>query len=543
MENLYKYVGPPGCGKTETLKGSVEKNAALFGRQQIMACSLTTTAARVLEGRVNLPKENVGTLHSVCYRALGCPELTVKQKYMKEFNEKYPHFELSLAAANVDDLRERAVATEGDAYRNEMEIFRARRLPFELWSPDAQSFHKAWSAWKADCGLMDFTDLLETCLDDFETAPGDPAVIIGDEAQDWSRLALDLLLQWGRKCRKLILAADANQAIFSWAGADARIFLSLPVKPENRFVLAQSYRLPRVVHERAQTWIRQATVREDAEFCPRKDATGNVVEGFFEETDESLREGLEDLMQRAVEMSETKTVMVLAATSYHVSKYVRVLRDIGAPFHNPNRIKESYWNPLAKQKDGPADRVRAFLKGAKGVTWTRRDVSLWLETVKAEGRLRRGGKKVLEAWKDQNEPLTIDDLRDLCTPAFYGQLFELTCLTNKKDVDGALQSWLNISLPEYADKLEYPARVIKSHGKSALFERPKITVGTIHSVKGDEADVVILFPDLSPAAHRQWEGEPDERDEIIRTFYVGLTRAREGVILCSPSSPRHVDGI
>lgn len=546
MDNLYKYVGPPGCGKTETLKGSVEKNVELFGRDKVMVCSLTKTAARVIAGRVDLPEGNVGTLHSVCYRALGRPELAIK--HIQEFNEKYPHLELSHSAGDVDDLGDRSSATDGDAYRSDMEICRAKRLPYEMWSPDAQSFHNAWSSWKHDNGLMDFTDLLERCLEDFDTAPGDPAVIIGDEAQDWSRLALDLLMQWGGNCRKLILAADANQAIFSWAGADAREFLSLPVRPENRFVLDQSYRLPRVIHLRAQALIRQASVREDAEFLPRKDAAGSFVEGFFEEADESLREGLVDLMERAAAIAGHRTVMVLATTGYHVAKIVAVLREMGVPFHNPNRASDAYWNPLATGddspgNDSPADRVRAFLRPADDRIWTRHETWLWLETVRAEGRLRRGGKSVVESWKNQNESVEIDDLRDVCTPEFYNSLFELTWQKDKASVDLALQGWLDITLPDYANKLDYPARVCKNYGREALYKKPQLTVGTIHSVKGDEADVVFLFPDLSPSGHRQWEGEPHERDEVIRTFYVGMTRAREGVILCSPSSRRHADGL
>jgi DNA helicase-2/ATP-dependent DNA helicase PcrA len=485
----------------------------------------------------------VGTLHSICFRALEYPELTIK--HVKEWNELNPHLELSVSTSDVDDLGEPSGQCDGDACRNAMEICRAKRLPFELWDPDAQGFFRAWSAWKERCGYMDFTDLLETCLNYMDTAPDDPAVIIGDEAQDWSKLALDLLMQWGQQCQKVILAADGNQAIFSWAGADAADFLSLPVKPENRFVLRQSYRLPRIVHERAQAWIGQASVREDADFSPRKDSAGNVVDGFFEEVDESLLEGLEELMERVAEMAEKKTVMVLAATCYHVSKYVQVLREMAVPFHNANRTKEKYWNPL--DHDGFADRVRAFLAASQDRLWTKHEASLWMETVRADGAFVHGGKKKVESWKDCREVVGGPDLWGVCVPEFCDRLDDmignLTGYHGKPDPIAALQAWLDVCLPDLEDKLLYAARVVKKRGPDALDEKPRITVGTIHSVKGAEADVVVLFPDLSPSGHRQWEGTAAERDDVIRTFYVGLTRAREGVILCSPSTPRHVEGL
>ena len=74
---------------------------------------------------------------------------------------------------------------------------------------------------------------------------------------------------------------------------------------------------------------------------------------------------------------------------------------------------------------------------------------------------------------------------------------------------------------------------------AAIQRQPEIIVGTIHSVKGGEADVVYLLPDLSVAAVRQAE-EGDE-DSITRTFYVGMTRAKERLVLCGQSQKYGVE--
>jgi ATP-dependent exoDNAse (exonuclease V) beta subunit len=74
------------------------------------------------------------------------------------------------------------------------------------------------------------------------------------------------------------------------------------------------------------------------------------------------------------------------------------------------------------------------------------------------------------------------------------------------------------------------------HGARALMDLPKVVVGTIHSVKGSQADVVYLFPDLSQAGDAQYNRGGAARDSVIRVFYVGLTRAREKLYICGRES-------
>ena len=75
----------------------------------------------------------------------------------------------------------------------------------------------------------------------------------------------------------------------------------------------------------------------------------------------------------------------------------------------------------------------------------------------------------------------------------------------------------------------------------ALRDEPRLTVGSIHSVKGAQADTVILLPDISPSGMKEWSKPGDAKDGIIRTFYVGMTRAKERLILGGRWSPYSVD--
>ena len=96
----------------------------------------------------------------------------------------------------------------------------------------------------------------------------------------------------------------------------------------------------------------------------------------------------------------------------------------------------------------------------------------------------------------------------------------------------ASTEWLQKQMP--AEKLkswQYTFDVLKKMAD----ESPRCVVGTIHSVKGGEAEVVYLFPDLSPQAVRNLHS-PGGGDDIVRQFYVGLTRARQELVICGPST-------
>jgi superfamily I DNA/RNA helicase len=99
-----------------------------------------------------------------------------------------------------------------------------------------------------------------------------------------------------------------------------------------------------------------------------------------------------------------------------------------------------------------------------------------------------------------------------------------------------LRWWTHHLEPEFRSRSAFPVDVALRLGPTGLVEKPGVTVGTIHSVKGGEADVVYLFPDLSKAADEQYQRGGDYRDAVIRVFYVGATRARETLYICSPES-------
>ena len=51
-------------------------------------------------------------------------------------------------------------------------------------------------------------------------------------------------------------------------------------------------------------------------------------------------------------------------------------------------------------------------------------------------------------------------------------------------------------------------------------------------MKGGEADVVFVFPDVSTSGAEEMEST-EGRDAAIRLGYVAMTRAREELVLCA----------
>lgn len=52
---------------------------------------------------------------------------------------------------------------------------------------------------------------------------------------------------------------------------------------------------------------------------------------------------------------------------------------------------------------------------------------------------------------------------------------------------------------------------------------------------------VYLMPELSRAGGEEWGAGGTRKDGIVRQFYVGITRAREELVFCTPSSPRAIE--
>lgn len=507
--NERHLIGPPGCGKTTTLARRVEKAVEEYGADRVMVASFTKSAVAELNSRdLPIPKEQIGTIHAMAYHALSMPKIAETGKYIKQFSEEYPAYEIDDPTRDgVDDGYSQGGKTEGAKLLQEYGRLRALMRPPELWPDSITAFAAEWEHFKDDCHLMDFTDLISVCLKE-QIMPGfDAALGMVDEAQDLTPLELALVRFWGEPMEKLILVGDGDQCIYSFKGAVPSIGLNQDIPTH---VLKQSYRVSQAIHEFSEQVINLIPLDErlQREYLPTKES-GEVLrlDGDYKHPDRWF-----DLVQK--HLDDYQTVMILASCSYMLKPIVSFLRQEAIPFANSYRRKRRDWNPLVhgKRMTTAATRVRDYLAGWRRdpITWTGGEMAIWLPL--GSGIVKRGGKDRLTAI--QPDVLVGLDLLKEFMPL--------------EEMLSRGPEWLLDHLSAAHRHAEYQLRVGLKDWADVETE-PALTVGTFHSVKGGEADCVIAFPDLSPEAAKAVRY--GEIGPTARMFFVGATRARTSLYL------------
>jgi DNA helicase-2/ATP-dependent DNA helicase PcrA len=513
-----------------------------YGPDSILVTSFSRAAAAELTGR-DLPvaSDRVGTLHSHCWHALRGPEIA--EANVDEWNRDNPHLAITPVKKHskldgeesVDDDSE--MEKSGDEVLQRLNRYRGMMQPREFWPETLIEFEKLWSKYKQENGLLDFTDLIEICHRDVWAAPKNPSVIFADEAQDLNRMQLSLVRKWGARAEYFIIAGDDDQTIYTFTGATPEAFLDPDIPEDHKIILKQSYRVPRAVHSFAEALIRQVSRRQEKQYFPRPE--DGVLDRFsrdgYNRIDGEILKTALDHVERG------KSVMFLTACSYMLRSIIQVLRKQGVPFHNPYRKSNGFWNPLRVGRRGStASRVAALLVAHPGWgegtrPWTQADLGLWAESLQSKGVLRLGAKKRLAAFTGDDD-VTNEMFDEIFEPGALEQLLE----AYEGDYRALLRWWRDRVTQDMQARSQFPAEIATRRGPRALLATPQVVVGTIHSVKGGQADVVYLFPDLSQTGDAQYRRGGGLKDSVIRVFYVGATRARERLYICQSESAMRI---
>jgi len=533
----YRIFGPPGTGKTTNLTRQIRRAIERFGPDSVLVTSFSRAAAAELAGRdLPIDPDRLGTLHSHCYHALGAPQIA--EANVTDWNKDNPNLHITPVRKHGrlegDDAAEDDGETwkDGDKWLEELNRKRGQMLPPDAWPSALREFAARWQAYKDANGLLDFCDLIDRCLLDVRVAPKRPSVIFADEAQDLNCMQLTLIRRWGQHTDYFIVAGDDDQTIYSFTGASPDAILGPEIPEDHKIILKQSYRVPRAVHTAANRLIHQVTRRQEKEYLPRE------ADGACSEASGTWKTPEYGVLRTAIEHLERgRSVMFLAACSYMLCPVIQVLRKNAIPFHNPYRRSNGFWNPLRINRRGSSvNRVLALLVahpafGEGHREWTASEFALWTEWLTSKGILKHGAKTKIRS-KDASQPITISDLDAIFEPGALESL--LACFDS--DHRALLTWWRNRVNGAMQNRIQFPIDIAAARGPQALLEMPQVTVGTIHSVKGGEADVVILFPDLSQAGDAAYQRYGVSRDAVIRMFYVGMTRAREALYLADRAS-------
>ena len=515
MSEMVRIVGPPGAGKTTFLSRQIERAAEKYPADLVMVCSFTRAAVRELLSRdLPIPDNNVGTLHSLAYRSLDNPEICETAKHLKAFSEEHPKY--AMGGGTREDVDDGHVpnGNGGDGLLMEYARLRAIMRPQDLWSSSVQRFAKIWEDYKEQTGTMDFTDLIEVALKDVERPQCYPVVGFFDEAQDFSRLEAALAKKWAATMIKAVFVYDPAQAIYTFKGADPN---AIHDETAVFTTLQQSYRLPSSIKDAAERLLgRMKMVRS---YAPRAEG-GEVVRSNF-----TIKDANQIIDLAGSYTEQYQSVLVLTSCGYMLNPLLAEMKRQGIPFANPFRRRRRDWNPLhrIKKQCGAAERVEAYLTGFNrqpNAGWTVPELHRWLGLTKGVTRRK---------WEEA--VANVDD-ETVLSP---GALMEIM---DEENLEGAMYAglpWLETRLNATWVKTAPYAIRVGAKDPVALVEEPLLETGTVHSVKGGEASVVILCPDISPQGAQEMS-TTEGRHSNIRQFYTGMTRARDTLIWLAPSS-------
>lgn len=318
-----------------------------------------------------------------------------------------------------------------------------------------------------------------------------------------------------------------HNCIYAFQGATPDAFLDPPLPDEQKVVLRRSHRIPARVHRYAEWWIKRVSRREQKEYLPREER-GELR--FEDASDGGLRytepERLMDDAQKY--MDAGKRVMVLARAGYMLDPLVRYCRKEGIPFHNPYARDRFEWNPLTPSRGvSAADRLKAYLKPC----WMPEDVEKWVKVIrKRNSGLKNNLMDIVKAAKQlhPDQPFYPDDVTDnpdLAAMWVWG--------TQEEKLD-----WFRDNLTS-AGRGGIELNLACARRGHEIGREPLLIPGTFHSVKGGEAEVVYLMPDMPPATREEWEC--GNKDAEYRTWYVGITRAREELVLCGNAGKHYLN--
>lgn len=513
MTDVFRVLGPPGTGKSTFLSGQAQRAAEKHGTHSVGICSLTNTAARSIGAKTSLPDKNVATLHAHCLRSLGGPALAESKDAIKQFSEQHPgHRRTRLSAGEPG-----SGGTSADRHHEAAGAYRAAMTPEDEWPVAVRNYHRTWTAWKQREGLLDFTDLIAECTTDGLHLGHQ--VLLVDEAQDLSRLELQVIRATSRRMRTTVLVGDPAQCLFSFRGADPLALGQVPVTGQR--LLDTSWRCGQTIIDRARALLQLRQPALDVDYHAQPGHEGAV---------RRTRASAHDPAATIHEIRQSQgTVMVVATCAHLLNPLCAELKRVGIPFHNPYRPTEPAWNPMRH-----ANPLKALVAmdhatyGDQVRDWTWADLQTWTEPL-TQGALDRGARDLIRYrnTKDQfgvssaNQVVPMDTIAELVPGGLGHPIFTAT-------TRGIVDWWADhLSRPK---STLLPLKVWRTN-PAALLQTPKVIVGTAHSVKGGEADTTIVLPDTSRAAW--WTGD---RGAVARTAYVAMTRARHQLLLGTPAT-------
>ena len=482
--------GPPGTGKTHTLIHKHLYNELYINKTDPKKiCYITFSNAAADEARERIQKEYptfefdwISTMHSMGTKMLNIDTNAqlLKDKNWNAFKNKYGHIDMHFETIE----RENGFHEYKNQYMKIIEYSRSTKTSLQdaaikldlidyISEPLLEQINQDIIDYKRDYNMFEFSDMIS----DFVEKKLCPSldVIFLDEAQDLNPLQWEMFFYIESQCERSFVAGDDDQAIYAFQGADPKTFINLKGTADHQTL---SRRVPRQIHKMAISILENIDERREKTWEPRE-AEGKVIENLeIEDIDFS-----------------TGQWMILTRTNDQMKQLVPLFQNLGYRFDCkfndllPLEIIKAIndWNRLNKGASisgEEAQNIYQFLRFDKG------DVKYGFSS----------GKSLTNI-----DSVDMDELR-----MEHGLI--------------AHGDWTALRFKEY--QTNYIKDLITS-GED-LSKPARIKLSTIHSVKGEESENVILFTDLERIIY---EAAQVNKDTEHRLFFVGVTRAKQNLFI------------
>ncbi len=566
--HVTRLFGGPGSGKTTALLDRVDEMLDDgIDVNDILVVSYTRAAASEVRERLGerldrSPKSlrgNVCTMHAKAYELLNLSRGdVVGEKHKETFCEEYGlEFEdenrsARRRSARSTTLGNKVIATSQWLQRTERDVADWYDVPFK-WNEEeirlppeiderAQTGNKytptwpsdddridipeairAWRAYKGDEGIIGFADMLER-VQQRSLLPNVDHLVI-DEFQDITTLQYGVYEEWKPHMESVLIAGDDDQVVYAWQGADPNLLLDEEV--DDDIVLPNSYRLPSRILNVVNTQISHIDKRQDKDLKPRKE--GGSVEAVRSPSVLDLVRNV----RMTLEEDDDGTVMVLFRARYQMFQFMDEFIGEGIPFTAltdqrmwTDRLQD-YVTAIEALDDGnPINGLQARRLGE----------------MLADSAFGTGERDdYFDAFDALEEEAGVEDLADMdVDPGFVDEHAPFAPgPRSAADMLTRVSNFQERSVDAYFS------------GNYRGADPERVRVGTIHSAKGREADHVFVATDLTEKVVEQMaasvedpesvpgDGEFTKRSDPIptmtdnerRVFYVGMSRARERLVL------------
>ena len=274
--------GPPGTGKTFTLTKYLEKELKEYKTdpQKIAYISFSNAAANEAQRRITDNLFHIGTMHSLGSNALGINTQTQLLKGNK-WNSFKTYSQVCKDLSFESTTNEFGYVVYTNPHMKIIEYARSRQIDIEEAAIQldlhqtveislTELIDSHLKTYKEHTKMVEYYDMIAQFIEKKVCPQLD--VVFLDEAQDLSPLQWKMFFYIESNCKRSYIAGDDDQTIYTFQGADPKIFINLKGKFDPQI---KSRRVPRKIHTLAESIFPYMSERLDKKWEAR-DADGNL---------------------------------------------------------------------------------------------------------------------------------------------------------------------------------------------------------------------------------------------------------------------------